>query len=91
LAQIFVQSTDKSPVFVELLFAKSNGINWDVAFALNQGILYQFQIEHVFIVILRSPDDSIDEYDSWEIVVKDSAINYALSKLFYFERRRDIR
>jgi len=58
--QIFIQSTYKSPIIVEFLFTKPNGLHLYVDFELSQSSLHCFQIEYVLVLAFGSPDDSID-------------------------------
>lgn len=88
--EIFMQSTDKSPIFVKFFLAESYGVYRYIDFKLSDGILYNFQIEYIFVLASRSPYDPIDEDDSWEIIVKDATVDHSFSQLFDFERRRHI-
>jgi hypothetical protein len=76
---MFVQMTDQSPVFIELLLAYllNIKINADLEFA--ERVLKLFEIEHVLILVLGREDDAIGEDGARSEVVDDAAIDLTVS------------
>lgn len=48
-------------------------------------VLSYSKVDGILVFGLGEPDDAIDEYDSWEVVVENAAIDDSFSQLFYFE------
>lgn len=85
LVQVFVQNSDKIPIVIEFLLAKSDRFDLYIDFQLRHSTLCSLEIQYILILALRSPDDSIDEHDSWKIMIENAAVDDSLPKLLDFE------
>jgi len=57
---------------------------------LRHSILYSLEVKYILVLAFWSPDDSIDEYDAWKIMVENATVDDSFSKLFDFEVDRYI-
>lgn len=79
LSEVSMKCTHKGPILVQFLFAEFDRINGNIDFELGHGILSDSKIESIFVFGFRLPNDSIDKYNSWKVIVDDAAINNSFS------------
>lgn len=49
-----------------------------------------FEVQDILVLAFWSPNDSVDKYDPWKIVVENATVDDSFPELFDFEGDRDI-
>lgn len=91
MREVTIKGSDKRPVIVEFLFAEFDGVDRNIDPQLRHGILGDSEVESVFILSFRVPDDPVNDDGSGEVVVDDAAVDYSFAEFLDAEVGREVR